>query len=232
MVSVGYLEPVPSADDTRDPLPTWLMWPIRAVAVAVVLPFRLLGELFLIIGRFLRRFVIAPLLWVWDHLIVAPLGWAWRTLIEAPAVWVWRRVLRTPVTWLGRGLVKLGGWILMIPVLLIGVPLMWLWEKVAVNLYRWVLRPVVGWLWTWVLEPLGQMVVWMLVTGWQGTEWLFRQLYRFLIRPVGLAIAFVWRWTLRPVMLAIGWAGRWVWDAILRPVGAAIRVVLDVVGLG
>lgn len=194
---------MPRTDESQESLPAWLLWPVRALAVAVVLPFRLLGELSRIVGRFLARFVGAPLVWLWEHLIVAPLAW------------LWTRVLRPPLAWLGRGLVTVLGWVLMVPVLLVGVPLMWLWEKV---------------LWPWVLAPVGRAAVWFLTLGWQGTTWLFRQVYRFVLRPVGRALAFVWRWTLGPVFRAVAWAGRWVRDEILRPAGAAIRAVFTAIG--
>jgi hypothetical protein len=252
---------VPKVDEQPESLPAWLLWPVRAIAVVVVLPFRLAGAALTAAGRFLGRWVLAPLAWLGDHLIVIPAAWAWRHLIVIPAAWAWRnlvvipagllwRALLPPARWLGRALATLAGWVLMIPVVLIGVPLMWLWEKALVPgarlLYRWVLRPIglavaaaAEFLRIWVLAPAGRGLVWFLRLGWEGTSWLFRQLYRYLLRPAGLAAAWLWRYTFGALFRGLGhvWrtlitpAGRWVRDAILRPAGAAVRSVLAALGL-
>ncbi|WP_433795836.1 hypothetical protein [Actinoplanes sp. CA-252034] len=257
---------MPRADESPDAAPAWLLWPIRAIAVVVVLPFRLLGMALEAIGRFLYRYLIVPLgwffqhvivipaTWLWRHLIVIPATWAWHWLIVIPATWAWHwlivvpatwlwvNVLRPPLHWLGKALVTVLGWFLAIPVILVGVPLMWLWEHALVPgahlLYRWVLRPVAAFLWTWILVPVGRAVVWFLRAvvwflrlGWQGTSWLFRQIYRFLLRPIGMAIAVTWHYTIGAVWRhVLAPTGRWLRDEIIRPTGTAIRSLLSSLG--
>ncbi|MFC4072554.1 hypothetical protein [Actinoplanes subglobosus] len=227
---------MPRADDSA---PAWLLWPIRAIAVVVVLPFRLLGMAFEAIGRFLHRCLIVPLAWLWHHAVVIPATWLGHWLIVVPFTWLWRTVLLPPARWLGKALVTVLGWVLAIPVMLVGVPLMWLWENAVVPgaalFYRWVLRPFV----TWVLAPIGRAIawflrgiVWFLRLGWQGTTWLFRQIYRFLLRPIGIAIAVTWHYTFGAVWRhLLAPTGRWLRDEILRPTGAAIRSALSALGL-
>ncbi|MEU4163685.1 hypothetical protein [Actinoplanes sp. NPDC026670] len=239
---------MPRADESHESAPDWLLWPVRAIAVLVVLPFRLLGMAFEAIGGFLHRYLLIPLtwlgrrlivipaLWLWHWLIVVPATWIWGWLIVVPLTWLWVNVLRPPAHWLGKALVTVFGWLLAIPVMLIGVPLMWLWEHAAVPgailLYRWVLHPAGAFLWTWILVPIGRALAWFLRTGWNGTTWLFRQIYRFLLRPIGIAIAVTWRYTVGAVWRhVITPAARWLRDEILRPTGAAIRSVLSALGL-
>jgi hypothetical protein len=234
---------MPRADESPESAPAWLLWPVRAVAVVVVLPFRLLGMALTAIGRFLHRYLIVPLAWLGHHLIVIPATWLWHWLIVVPATWLWLNVLLPPARWLGKALVTALGWLLAIPVMLIGVPLMWLWEHAVVPgarvLHRWVLRPlgiavtaVCTFLWTWFLAPVGRAIGWFLHLGWQGTSWLFRQIYRFLLRPIGIAIAVTWRYTIGALWRhVIAPTARWLRDDILRPTGAAIRSVLSALGL-
>ncbi|GIE83246.1 hypothetical protein Aph02nite_91960 [Actinoplanes philippinensis] len=231
---------MPRADESPESVPGWLLWPIRAVAIVVVLPFRLLGMALTAIGRFLHRYLLVPLgrlwhhaivipaTWLWRWLIVVPATWLWRCLIVVPATWLWVTVLRPPARWLGKALLTLLGWLMAIPVLLIGVPATWLWEHAVVPgarlLHEWVLRPVAVFLWTWILAPLGRGTVWFLRLGWQGTTWLFRQIYRFLLRPIGIAAAMTWRYTFGALWRHIvAPTGRWLRDEIIRPTGAAIR---------
>jgi hypothetical protein len=230
-------------DQSPESAPAWLLWPVRAVAVVVVLPFRLLGMAVAAIGRFLHRYLIVPLAWLGHHAIVVPATWLWHYLIVVPLTWLWAEVLLPPARWLGKALVTVFGWLLAIPVMLIGVPLMWLWEHAVVPgarlFHRWILRPlgialaaVGGFLWTWVLAPVGRAIAWFLRLGWQGTSWLFRQIYRFLLRPIGIAVAVTWHYTFGAVWRhVIAPTGRWLRDEILRPTGAAIRSVLSALGL-
>ncbi|MEV6302766.1 hypothetical protein AB0M02_25360 [Actinoplanes sp. NPDC051861] len=237
--------------------PSWLTWPIRAIAIVVVLPFRLLWEAVKLVGRFLERFVLAPLAWLWRVLVVIPVSWL------AGVIWT--------------GLRAVGGWVLVALRVLIGVPAVWLWRQVVLPVlrwvYRWVLRPVVVavlvaasfvvermivpaavFVYEWALRPAGRAVVWFLRAGWEGTAWLGRQVYRFLVRPVGIGLVWIYRYLLRPVGVALGWAwrytfgalfrgvvivwratvmpaSRWVRDEIWRPGAAAARSVLVAVGL-
>jgi hypothetical protein len=220
----------------------WLLWPVRALAVVVVLPFRLLWEAAKLIGRFLDRYLIASVAWLWRYLVAIPVTWL------ARQIWA--------------GLTVLGRWISAVLRVLIGVPLRWLWQQalrpVLRALWKYVLRPVfvavvlaitfviervlapvVRFVWRWVLAPAGRAIVWFVRAGWQGVSWLGRQLYRFLLRPIGIAVAWLWRYTFGALFRGIGWlwsvtvtpAGRWIRDEILRPAAAAARSVLVAVGL-
>ncbi|WP_328469267.1 hypothetical protein OHA21_01365 [Actinoplanes sp. NBC_00393] len=212
----------------------WLLWPVRALAVVVVLPFRLLWEGAKLIGRFL--------------------AWLWRHLVAIPVLWLSRLI--------GAGLTVLGRWLSAALRVLIGVPLAWLWRQalrpVLRAIWQYVLRPVfvavvlavtfviervvapvAGFVYRWVLAPVGRALVWFLRAGWQGTSWLGVQLYRFLLRPLGIAVAWLWRYTFGALFRGIGWlwsvtvtpAARWIRDEILRPAAAAARSVLVAVGL-
>ncbi|MDI6102367.1 hypothetical protein QLQ12_27485 [Actinoplanes sp. NEAU-A12] len=253
---------MPQVDDSPDALPAWLLWPVRAIAVVVVLPFRLAGAALTAAGRFLSRYLVTPLAWLCHHVIVIPAAWLWQHLVVIPATWAWHHLVVVPLAWLwrtlllpsarllGRVLVKVTGWMVAIPVILIGVPVMWLGEHALVPgarlFHRWILRPLglaiaatAGFLWTRLLVPAARAITWFLRLGWEGTSWLFRQLYRYLLRPIGLAAAFVWRHTFGALLRALAhvWrtlvtpAGRWIRDEILRPAGAAVRSVLASLGL-
>lgn len=208
----------------------------------MVLPFRLLWEAAKLIGRFLQRYVVAPLTWLWRHLVVVPVLWLSRL--------IWS------------GLTVLGGWVWTAVRIVIGVPLTWLWRELlrpALRaLWRYVLRPVfvgvvlgitfliervlapaVRFVYDWLLAPIGRAILWFLRAGWAGTSWLGRQFYRFVLRPFGIAVAWVWRYTFGALFRGIAWvwgvtvtpAARWVRDEILRPAAAAARSVLVAFGL-
>ena len=215
--------PRPTAPPPADDVPDWIMWPIRALALVVVLPFRLLWEAVKLIGRLLHRFVLMPLAWLWQHLVVVPVTWllrgigtVLRILIGVPLVWLWREgllpLLRLLHAYVLRPLGRAIGWV-------VSVVLEYLVVPVARFVYRWLLAPV------------GRAVVWFVRTGWAGTSWLGRQVYRLVLRPIGVAVAFVWRYTFGPVFAAVGVVLRWVRDEILRPAVAAARSVLEAVGV-
>lgn len=225
--------PVPNDLDQQS-APAWLTWPIRAIAVVVVLPFRLLWEATKVVGRFLARYVLAPLAWLLRYLVVIPVAWL------ARQIWT--------------GLTIAGGWIWAALRILIGVPAVWLWRQalrpVLHALWRYALRPVlVGILVTvtfvinrmivpvarfvydWLLAPVGRAIAWFLRAGWTGAAWVCRQLYRFLLRPLGIALAWVWRYTFGALFRGLAYVWGVVRDEILRPAAAVARSVLVAVGL-
>ncbi|MGA5300371.1 hypothetical protein ACPCHT_10605 [Nucisporomicrobium flavum] len=206
--------------------PAWIDWPVRVLAVIFVLPFRLLWELLGVIGRFLARWVGRPLAWLGHHLIVVPVSFLWHYLVAVPGRWLWRWLVVVPVNWLGR----------------------WLWQRrwIVVRplafLVRYLLVIPVGWLLavvTPVLVVIGNGIAavargfarLVLVPGWRGAGWVLWQVYRWLLRPVGLAVRWVWRHTVVPVYRTVAAAGRWVQDAVLRPAAEMGRAVLVSVGL-
>lgn len=233
---------------TRDPdVPAWIAWPVRAVAVVTVVPLRLLWELFVIVGRFVGRYVVRPIAWLLYHAIVRPMSWLYHYAVVVPLSWLWRTLVVAPLSWLWRHLV--------VP------PIAWLWERrepIGRFLRRYLGRPV-GWvLYHLLLLPLYWLVKYLLVVP---MTWLVqalkpigraiaavaRVLYRFVLRPFGQAAAWLWHNTVRllaavfratvvPVarwtyhtLLAPG--GRWVRDSVLRPAGTAVRAVLIALGL-
>jgi hypothetical protein len=222
---------------SEQPPPAWIHWPIRVLAVVFVLPFRLLWELFRLIGRFLARYVGRPLAWLWHYAVAVPAAFLWRYLVVVPAAWLWQRALRPALEWLARWLIV--------------VPAQWLWRH-----RRQLLRPFalvlhyllvvsIAWLWAvtaplwrglgrglwWVLTGLGRGIAAVLTAGWRGAGWLLCQLYRWVLRPAGLAIAWCWRRTVVPVWRALTAAGRRVHASILRPGADAARAVLVSVGV-
>ena len=243
---------MPTADQSPDTVPAWLHWPVRVVAVAVVLPLRLAGVALTAVGRFLDRYMLTPLTRLCHTVIVRPAAWTWRVLIVRPAAWTWRVLVVLPVGWSWRVLLsparRLGTAIarlLAVP----GVPLRWLRKKALLPLahlvHSWVLRPAgraiaiavavaAEFLLTWLLTPIGRGLAWFVRTGWNGTSWLARQLHRYLLRPTGQAMAWVWRHTAGAFLrvLAHLWrtlvtpAVRRVRTEILRPTGAAVRSAL------
>ncbi len=237
-----YGKPVTNPHHDRD-LPGWIHWPVRVVAVAVVLPGRLLWEALQATGRFLERYVGRPLAWLWHHAVVVPLSWLWRRLIVVPGSWVWRWLIVVPLSWVWRTLI--------VP------PVSWAWRRLIVVPVAWLVKwlivvPVVRLaevtapLWRALgraLRRAGGLVAravaavalaayrWVLRPGWRGAGWVLGQVYRWLLRPAGRAIAWVWRHTAVPAGRAVAAAGRWVGDAVLRPAADAARAVLESVGL-
>jgi hypothetical protein len=214
--------------------PAWLTWPVRAVAVVVVLPFRLLWEAAKLVGRFLQRYVVTPLAWLWRRLVVIP--------VLRVAHWIWA------------GLTVLGRWIATALRIVIGVPLAWLWRAAlrpalhavwryglrpvlvgmvlaATFVVEKVIAPVAGFVYRWLLAPVARAVGWFLRAGWAGTSWLGRQIYRFLLRPAGIAVAWMWRYTFGLLFRGIAHAWRVVRDEVLRPAAAVVRSALVAVGL-
>jgi hypothetical protein len=205
--------------------PPWIHWPVRVLAVVVVLPIRVAWELLKVVGGFLERYVGRPLAWLWRRLVVVPLSRLAHRLVVVPlrwlARWVWahRAFLVRPLVFMVRYLVV--------------VPVAWfftvtgpMWEALGRGL-AWTLEALVA-----VLSATGRVAYrWVLRPGWLGAGRVLRQLYRWVLRPIGLAIAWVWRWTVVPAWRVVAGAGRWVRDAVVRPSAGMARAVLVSVGL-
>ena len=227
------------------PPPAWIHLPIRVLAVIFVLPFRLLWELAQLVGRFLARWVGRPLAWVWHHLVVMPAAWLWHYLVAVPAAFLWHYLVVVPATFLGKRvlwpvLAWLGHWAVV-------VPAQWLWRhrrhllRPGALLLHYLIVVPFHWLWTvtaplwrglwWLLTGLGRGIAAVLLAGWRGAGWVLRQIHRWLLRPVGLAVAWCWRHTVVPVHRALAAAARWVHAEVLHPVAEGVRDVLVSVGL-
>jgi hypothetical protein len=228
-------------------VPAWVAWPVRAVAVAVVVPARLLWELVKVVARLVGQYLLVPIAWLLHHLVVRPLSWLAHYLIVVPLTWlgrlVWswrhpvgrflRRFVLRPVAWLlyhllWRPLARLGR-------------LVWSWRQgVGRFLLQYLVRPV-GWLlyhlvrrplaWlgravTPVLDALGRTVA----AAWRGTGYALRAVgrglaavavvvYRFVLRPFGQAAAWLWLHTV--ALLARGVAA--AWRATVTPAARWLR---------
>ncbi|MEU2545595.1 hypothetical protein ABZ618_09170 [Streptomyces roseolus] len=168
----------------------------RAVALVIVLPFRLLWDALAWCGRQLWRWVLAP--------IGRALGWLLHHLLVVPLRWLWEWVL-API---GRAL----GWLLHH---LLVIPLRWLWEWVLVPVGKalwWVvdllLVTPLRWLWRYVLGPVCRVVGAALAWAWRAAG--------EISRAVGRAIHWI-LWN------AIGRPLAWVYRALLTPVGHGLR---------
>ncbi|MEV0091531.1 hypothetical protein [Streptomyces sp. NPDC050738] len=172
-------------------------------------------------ARWLYRYVLTPL----GHGIAAvvrgtgiALGWLGRTLVGIPARWLYRWVL-TPV---GHAIAALGRWT--------GIALGWVgralfvWPWVA--LWRYVVVPVARWVYAWILAPVGRAITWAVLGLGAVLGWLGVQTYRFVLTPLGIAIAFpfivLWRYVLVPL-------GRGL-RVVVREIGEAIGVCWRIAG--
>ncbi len=192
--------------------PSWIVGPVRVVALIVVLPFRLAYELLKAIGRafgwvgdLLYRWLLAPI-----GRFFAAIGRAVYRYVLTPIGHVLDLLLLQPFLWLMRGVGLVLGWLL---TLLIVIPATFLW--------RYVLRP--PWLaLVWAGRVVGEAIAW--AWGWtaRGLAWTgrvfivipARALWRYLLAPTGRAIA----WVLRPFTITVRAAWR-----TLRQAGRDIR---------
>lgn len=194
-------EPVPAR-----PGPAWIIVPARVIALIVVLPLRLVHDLFVLIGRGLRatgggfyRWLLAPIgrlfaaigrgiAAVLDLLVVTPLRWL--------AVVVILGFLR----WFGRGSGRFGRW-----------------------LYRVLLVPVGRFLAT-IGHGLGRLLEFVLVRPLRGLAWLLSGAWRGVVLLVGVLVvlpaALLWRYVLRPPLLALAWLARWTFGVLAAGLSA------------
>ena len=228
-----------------DDVPAWLLYPLRAIALIVVVPVRFVWEL---IGSAARLagaalswagvyLVWLPLRWLALHLVWAPLRWLWRNLIVLPGRWMWQHVLRPPLRLAGRALRWLLAHLVLLPIAFVVVtliyqPLRWLARALrpAASAVLHALRWTAGTLGTlvhrWVLRPAG----WVLRVLADALDWAWRH----SAVPLGRGLAWLWRHTVVPVArgVAVVWAHtvtpvwRFVRDDVWRPVATATRETL------
>ncbi|MBT0769731.1 hypothetical protein KIH74_12405 [Kineosporia sp. J2-2] len=234
-------QPSPVRATGSDP---YVPWPVRVLAVVLVLPFRLAWELLALAGRVLVDFVLVPLARLFEMLIVRPLRFLWRYLVVLPLGWVWNRLLRPllrffwryllviPLTWLADQISRVVRWFgrMIMAVLRATAPF---WKLLGRLFLVFVVDPLV-----WLLRCLHRYV---LRPGWEGAGWVLHQLYRWTLRPLGralgLALGWLWRHTVVPLARAAAWfwrhtvvaavhaAGRvcrWTWQHTVAPVGRAV----------
>jgi hypothetical protein len=206
--------------DPARPGPAWIIVPARIVALIIVLPLRLVHDLFVAIGRGLRagwqRLMRAPgRLARFARRILAPLGRLAATIGHGIGA-LFDLVVIRPLRWLGAvvilGLLRQFGALLD---LLIVRPLRWLGAVVILGL----LRQLGALLDLVVVRPLRWLGV---VVFLRGSGRLGRWLYRVLIVPFGRLLEFV---LLRPLR-ALGRGLAWLLSATRRGIGLLIGVLV------
>ncbi|WP_344084531.1 hypothetical protein [Luedemannella helvata] len=208
----------------------WIEWPVRIIALAVVVPLRVAWEFLVLSGRFLHRYVVAPVGWFLDRVIWRPLVWFAVNVIWRPAVWVAVQVVWRPLVWVAVNVV----WrpLTWAAVHLVWQPLCWaavhlVWQPLTWAAVHLIWRPL-----TWaarylVWRPLRwtiiNLVLWPLV--WIAVR---------VVRPAVVAVARFVSWLLTrtgrgvwPVLALLGRASRFVGGLlvayVLRPLGWLVR---------
>ncbi|GLY30090.1 hypothetical protein [Kineosporia sp. NBRC 101731] len=225
---------------TYSPDPT-VPWPVRVLAIIVVLPFRLAWELLRVAGRLFADYVLRPAVWLFDKLVLVPVLFLWRYLVVVPACFIGRYLLVVPGLFLGRHL-------LVVPALfliryLVVVPGRFIWHVVVV--------PVLGFVRNYLIAPAAHGLQWMVtrlaelltpvfvaigralhLLVVKPVTWLIRSLYVYFLRPgrrgAGWLLHLAYRYTLRP----LGLATRWIWQNVVAPFGRAIAALARSIGRG
>lgn len=198
--------------------PSWIQNPVRAVALLVVVPLRLLWELTGAVTRFLHRFLLTPVASFLTRYVVRPLRWLLVRLIWPPVRWLFVHLVWRPLVWLYRHLVA--------------APLQWLARLLTPPLR--VLRRGLLVLLAWIVRRLAWIAPGVRAVGrvlWAAVTWAWRiggavavVVYRALLHPIWLALRWVWRHLFAPAV-------RWSREVVWRPVAAATREVLAALGL-
>ena len=225
----GPVEPAP---------PGWITWPARVLAAVVVVPARLAWEVLRACGRFLHRYLLAPIGWlltvaVWrplaflayhlvviparafGHFVLRPLGVALRWFFWLPLVWLAVHLLVLPLRFLAAALAPVWSWL----------------GRAARGLWRCA-EAVAAWAYRWLFRPIGLAAAWAWQLSTAVLAAVARFFYRYLLRPVGLTITWTWRHT---VVAPARWVNRTLWtpirrfvrDSVLRPAAATTRAVLS-----
>jgi hypothetical protein len=216
----------------RDPdVPPWIHYPVRLVAVAVMVPLVLVWELLKTVGRGVEPYLVRPVVWFLRNVIARPIGrllW-YMVVVPVRAVgvalrWVWS--LRFP---LGRFLYRYGVWpllrlgryLVVVPLRAVGRALWWVLSvryPLGRILYRYGVRPL-GWL---MRYGVGVPIV-----------WLVRYPIVIPLRAVGAAIRWASGHAVRAMVVllhfavvvparAVGAAMRWLWQQRV-PLGRYLR---------
>jgi hypothetical protein len=236
--------------NSPQPLPGWLAWPVRIIAVIVVVPFRLAWDLIVIVSRFLWRYLGVPVAKFVYAYVLRPLGYAFYYVVWIPLHFLLAKVLWTALVWLAENVLApffKALWRATVHLARLLKPFLRLLGRILLEAAKAV-AVVVGVLYALILRPLGIAIRWTAVA-----------LYRYLLRPVGLALAWLWQWIVVPVAKSIAWAwnhsvvllwrylvvvplrwtwqtvvaptGRWIHAALLAPIAEATRRVLATIGL-
>ncbi|MFA1551555.1 hypothetical protein [Actinomadura chokoriensis] len=218
----------PAIDLSKEPVrartgPAWIVVPARVIALIVVLPVRLVHDLFVLIGRGLRR--------AWDAVtrgtgrLARFIGRMLRGVGSAFYRWVLAPIGRLAAA-IGRGIGAL------LDVLLVR-PLRWLVVVVILGFLtmigRWLgrmlefvlLRP---------LRALGRGLLWLLSVTGRGSALLFQGIGLVIGVLVVMPAVLLWRYVLRPPLLGLAWLGRGalaVLGALGSVLAAGLRALAD-----
>jgi hypothetical protein len=193
------------ARDEVEPLPAWLTWPIRILAVIFVLPFKLAWEALAYVGRHILKpfaeYVLFPVL---HYVVWIPLRWVTVNVLWRPLAWIAVRILAPVLAVLWEGLV----WF----VAALG-PFWRLLGRVLLEVARAVAFAT-KLLHRYLFRPLAIAIAW----AWNHSVAL---LWRYL---VAIPVAWVWRTLVVP-------PARWVRSAVLHPIAETTRRVFAALGL-
>ncbi|MEU2037461.1 hypothetical protein [Nocardia niwae] len=209
-----------SAPDSQVSIAQWIA---RGIAVAVLVPIRLLWEGILLLGRaigaalgYVARYLLVPAAELIRHWVLRP---AWIVAKEFLWGWViqhllWGLVLTPLLSFLLEYLLR---------------PLR---RAVEIFLWRRVIRPLGAWLLRWVVYPVAYAIAWVCL---RIVEWLIvwplSQLWRWVLRPLWSVLRTTARYGWRVATLVVGvlvvLPCRALHRYVLRPVFAALAVVSD-----
>ncbi|MFB7373861.1 hypothetical protein ACFC0D_28870 [Streptomyces sp. NPDC056222] len=213
-------------------LTAFIRIPVRIVVLVVVVPVRLVWDVLVVCGRAVELRVLRPvgraLGWVFRTLVAKPVVWLAKALFVWPWVALWRYVL-VPVA--RYGFVVPAGWLYRTVLTPVGHGLAWFFTTVGGGL---------AWFFTRLGAGLG------VIGGWVGKAlfvWPWVALWRYVLVPVarygiGIPAAWAYRWILTPLGKAVAFVARygfvvpalWLHRAVLTPLGHGLTWLFT--GLG
>ncbi|MBO2449020.1 hypothetical protein J4573_18095 [Actinomadura barringtoniae] len=251
---VDLFKPVAPPPDPPPAGPGWIVVPARAIALVVVLPFRLVHDLFMLIGRGIRGLMrtVGQALYAW---LLRPVGRlfaaighgiaaAFDFLLVRPLRWLVVVVILGFLRLFGRGTGRLGRWFYRMLLAPIGRFFAWIGRGMATGFTR---------LWRGLLWLLNVLIVLPLTLVGRGLAWLFRGIATaagavamaiawVFATVVVLPLALLWRHILRPPLQGLWWLLRKIGSglayighgiaAIGRAIGAGLAAVARVIGAG
>lgn len=192
-------------------LTTVIRIPVRIVVLVVVVPVRMVWDLFVVWARAVERVLLRPLgralAWLYEN-VLTPLGHglAWLAVLVGKVLFVW--------------------------------PWVALWRYVVVPLVRYGIVVPLGWVYRQLLTPLGHGLARLVVTLLGApVVWVCRHILAPVGREIAAAIGVAWRiagYISRAVGRAIKWLARnlvgrpvrWFYQGLCTPVGHFVRDAL------
>lgn len=201
-------------------------WIARGIAVAILLPFRLLWEGLKLLGRVM----VATVNWVVTQILV-PLGkfvrdWLFRPVVGFVKNYLWGLLIQQ-FLW-GMVLTPIGAFALdFILRPLRRVVEEFLWRRVLVPFGNWLMRyvvqPISYVLWRFLLRPIGLAVTWLVANFVTYLiVWPLQQLWRWVLFPLWrmlhAVVLYAWMVATVIVRVLVVIPCRFVYRAVLRPV--------------